>query len=105
MPFILMKTVIKNQNIPATFLISHLQDRSHSFKKETQWLALFAISGSNWAIFQHIRTHLDALYQGWYCFHIVLSVCHCIALVRALSARETAPLQWCYHLVFFKIRT
>lgn len=52
-PFVLLKTVIKKANIRATFHIPHLQDRLH----ETQWLALFTISGNNWAIFQHIHAH------------------------------------------------
>lgn len=100
-PFILLKTVIKKAIICTTFPIPHLPDRLH----ETQWQVLFTISGNNWAIFQHIHTHLDTLCQGSYCFCTVLSLhYHCMALVSALSAREPPPPPLrCYHLVFFKI--
>ena len=53
------------------------------------------------------HTHtLDALHQGSYRFCTLLSLhYHCLALVSAVSARETPPIQRCYHLLFFRIST
>lgn len=87
-PFVLLKTAIKKSNIHATFPIPYLWDRLN----ETQWLVLFVISGNNLATFQHKLTQLDRLYQGSYSFCAVFSLHHVIALVSALSARETTPM-------------